>query len=508
MSVHALHCPAVTGSCLCNSPLLSLLNRWLTTAFAQRAHLRQEGARAAGTTFMTTAQDKSGGATRAEAHDLAAPAAQPAAQTGQPTVLFRKVRVFDGIGPSLSAPAYVLVEGNTITRITNREPSPPPGTLVIDGDGRTLMPGMIDAHAHTLFAGIPLMQLLTADIGYVNLVAAGVCADMLQRGFTTVRDMQGPVFGLKQAIDSNLIPGPRIYPSGAMISQTSGHADFRLISELPRNPAAPLSHSEVMGAAAIADGVDAVLRATREQLMRGASQIKIAGGGGVSSSHDPLDVTQYSEAEIRAAVGAAEDWNTYVAMHVYTPRAIQRGINAGVRSIEHGHLADDATARLMADRGIWWSLQPFTAEYPATFAPGSPNEAKHHIVVDGTDRAYQLARRYGVKTAWGTDLLFNRAGLTFQNTSLPIMTRWYTPPEVLKLVTSDNAALLAMSGPRNPYPGQLGVVREQALADLLLVDGDPTEDLGTLGDPERNLLLVMKDGRIARQAANVAAATR
>jgi imidazolonepropionase-like amidohydrolase len=240
--------------------------------------------------------------------------------------------------------------------------------------------------------------------------------------------------------------------------------------------------------------------------MRGASQIKLAGGGGVSSNHDPLDVTQFNEAELRAAVEAAEDWNTYVAIHVYTPRAIQRALRAGVASIEHGHLADDESARMMAERGVWWSLQPFTADFPVKFPPGSPNAQKLQPVIAGTDIAYELARKYQVRTAWGTDLLFDRANVGFQNTALVNMTRWYSPAEVLKMATSDNAELVAMSGPRNPYPGKLGVVQEGALADLLLVDGDPTADLSLLGDPDANLHVVMKDGQIIKQAPFVTVA--
>ena len=151
------------------------------------------------------------------------------------------------------------------------------------------------------------------------------------RGFTSVRDVGGPSFGVKRAIDEGVIAGPRIYPSGALISQTSGHGDFRQLFELPRTPTTSLSRGERLGVGAIADGVDEVLRATREQLMKGASQIKVMAGGGIASGYDPIDVTQYSQAEIEAAVGAAADWGTYVAVHAYTPRAIQRSIAAGVR---------------------------------------------------------------------------------------------------------------------------------------------------------------------------------
>lgn len=476
---------------------------------SRRPLLRQAVRATIGVTQMSAGEGPSPTRAQADATPAAgatASATTPGERTGSTGILFRNVRVFDGVGPHLSAPAHVLIQGNLITRIAGAEPTPETGVLVVDGDGRTLMPGLIDAHAHVMFAGAPLQELLLGDMSYINLLAADVCKDMLNRGFTTVRDMQGPVWGLKRAIDTGLTPGPRLYPSGAMISQTSGHGDFRVMHELPRDPSAPLSYGETVGAAAIADGVDEVLRAVREQLMQGASQIKLAGGGGVSSNHDPLDVTQYSEAELRAAVGAAEDWNTYAAIHVYTPRSIERAVLAGVRSIEHGHLADDASAKLMAERDIWWSLQPFTAEFPVKFPPGSDNDRKLQEVIAGTDTAYELAKQYQVKTAWGTDLLFNRATVPFQNTALVNMERWYTPSEVLKMATSDNAALLALSGPRNPYPGALGVVQEGALADLILVDGDPTEDLALLGDPESNILMVMKNGQVHKQSPGVSVA--
>ncbi|MCC6312645.1 MAG: amidohydrolase family protein [Thermomicrobiales bacterium] len=436
----------------------------------------------------------------------AAAAKDAAGVGGGSGVLFRDVRIFDGASPKLTPRSHVLVVGNQIVKISNAPIVPPSGAFVIDGGGRTVMPGLIDAHAHAMFAGIPLTVLLTGDPGYINVVAARDLGGMLRRGFTTIRDMQGPVFGIKQAIDSGVTPGPRIFPSGAMLSQTSGHADFRFLYEIPLDPAAPLGHAQIEGASAIADGVDEVLRATREQLMKGASQIKLAGGGGASSNYDPIDVIEYGEAEIRAAVGAAEDWNTYVAIHVYNSRSIKRAVAAGVASIEHGHLANDDAARFMAEKNVWWSLQPFTTDSPSGFPAGSENWLKQQEVRSATDTAYELAKKYRVKTAWGTDILFNPAAVADQNAYLTKMTRWYTPAEVLKMATSDNAALLALSGPRSPYKGQLGVVQMGAFADLLLVDGDPLQDLSLLGDPEANLLVVMKDGQIYKQSSTLTAA--
>ena len=224
------------------------------------------------------------------------------------------------------------------------------------------MPGLIDMHWHTMLVRPTPADLLAGDVGYLNLVAGAEATDTLMRGFTTVRDMGGPAFGLKRAIDEGIVVGPRIFPSGAMITVTSGHGDFRQPFELPRTLGAPQSRGEQIGATMIADSPDEVRVRVREQLMLGASQIKLTAGGGVASPHSPLDVSTFTEPELRAAVEAAENWGTYVTVHAYTPVAIQRAIAAGVKCIEHGHLMDEATARLIAEKGIWLSTQPFPDE--------------------------------------------------------------------------------------------------------------------------------------------------
>jgi imidazolonepropionase-like amidohydrolase len=416
--------------------------------------------------------------------------------TPAPRTLFRGARVFDGRSPTLGEPTDVVVAGNLIESIG---PASSDGSLdatrVIEAGGRVLMPGLIDAHWHAIFAAVSVIEAMTADIGYVHLVAGGEAERTLHRGFTTVRDAGGPAFALKRAIDEGKVTGPRIYPSGAFISQTAGHGDFRLRHEVPRDPSAPLSHAEVVGAAVIADGVDAVLRATREQLMLGASQIKLMAGGGVASPYDPIDVTQYTAAEMHAAVEAAENWGTYVMVHAYTPRAVNLAIDAGVRCIEHGHLLDDATAARMAEAGVWWSMQTFLDDEDAVPVPAA-SRPKALEVFTGTDRAYELARKHGVKLAWGTDTLFDAALAVKQGKQLAKMTRWFSPAEALTMATAGNAELLAMSGARNPYPAALGVVAAGAMADLLLVDGDPLADLSVLADPDRSLVVIMKDGVI------------
>ncbi|WP_127347405.1 metal-dependent hydrolase family protein [Pseudidiomarina mangrovi] len=413
------------------------------------------------------------------------------------TVLFEQVRIFDGEKLALSAPMNVLVRGNVIDTISSSPITLADGeqARIIAGNGRTLMPGLIDAHWHTMLASLPMQALLVADIGYINLVAGQQAEQTLMRGFTSVRDLSGPAFGLKRAIDDGVIKGPRIWPSGAMISQTGGHGDFRFPYEVPAPNNAGLSRGEATNAGVIADGVDEVRKRVREQLMLGATQIKLAAGGGVSSMYDPIDVAQYSEEEFRAAVEAAENWGTYVTVHAYTSRAVQTAINAGVKVIEHGQLIDDKTAQLMAKKGVWLSMQAFIDN---EFANPQSGEArvKQQLVQAGTDRAIAMAKKHKIKLAWGTDILFNPRAPKNQGAMLATMTRWFSAPEVLRMATSTNAQLLALSGPRSPYQGQLGVVKQGALADLLLVDGNPLDDLSLIADPQRNFVVIMKDGKV------------
>jgi imidazolonepropionase-like amidohydrolase len=421
------------------------------------------------------------------------------AQTPTSATLFANVRIFDGKTAVLSPPANVLVRKNVIERVSAAPIPADASVTVIAGGGRTLMPGLIDAHWHTMLVRPTPAEGLAGDVGYNNFVAGAEATDTLMRGFTTVRDLGGPSFGLKQAIDDGLVLGPRIYPSGAVITITGGHGDFRQLYELPRVIGDPLSRMEQINASMVADSPDMVRMRAREQLMLGASQIKLTAGGGVASPHSPIDVSTFVEAELRAAVEAAENWGTYVTVHAYTPTAIQRAITAGVKVIEHGHLMDDATARIMADKGIWLSIQPFLDDDDSPpFPPGSIQQIKKMQVVAGTETAYTLAKKYGIKTAFGTDILFSKALATRQGAQLPKLTRWYTVPDILKMATSANAELLALSGLRSPYSGKLGVVEEGAFADLLLVDGNPLENIKLIEDPAKNFVVIMKDGKLVK----------
>jgi len=281
-----------------------------------------------------------------------------------------------------------------------------------------------------------------------------------------------------------------------MITITSGHGDFRQAFELPRTLGSAETRMEQIGGSLLADSPDEVRLRAREQLMLGASQIKLTAGGGVASPHSPLDVSTFTEPELRAAVEAADNWGTYVTVHAYTPAAIRRALDVGVKCIEHGHLMDEAAAEAIASRGAWLSLQSFPEELGAAFPPGSEQRAKFDEVLAGVDVAYRLARTHGLKTAWGTDVLFSAALARRQGELLLMLQRWFTPAEILVMATRTNAELLALSGKRNPYPGKLGVIEEGALADLLLVDGDPLQDLGLLANPSQTLVVIMKNGTV------------
>ena len=409
-------------------------------------------------------------------------------------ILFDQVRVFDGQSSELSEPTRVLVLGNRIVAI-GPEVEAGPEARVIDGNGNTLMPGLIDAHVHLTFSALTMAELMSPELTpQIALEASAREAEaMLMRGFTAVRDVGGPIWELRAGISAGQFKGPRVWPSGATISQTAGHGDFRLPHERSRRFFGEPSRAELLGATFIADGRDEVLTAVRENLRFGASQIKLMAGGGTSSAYDPIDVTQYTFDEMRAAVEAAEDWGTYVTVHSYTPRAIRRAIEAGVRVVDHGQLLDEETLQLMVENEVWLSLQVLRASTPDM---DPLRLAKRRPIIENQPRVWQMARDLGVKLAWGTDFLFEPALNDQQNEHIVMLEEWFSPAEALKLVTHDNAQLLTLSGLRSPYQERLGVVAEDALADLLLVRGNPLEDLALIADPGNNFLVIMKDGRI------------
>jgi imidazolonepropionase-like amidohydrolase len=416
-------------------------------------------------------------------------------------VVFESVRVFDGKSEALTPLVNVLVEGNKIKSISPTNIEIMPGAKRIQGNGKTLMPGLIDVHVHMAFGALTMKEMMSPMLseGVIVEKTSKGAEEMLQRGFTSVRDAGGPIFPLKIAIDEGKFNGPRIWPSGATISQTAGHGDFRTPEEKSRRFFGEPSRAERYNATFIADGRDEVLTAVRENLRFGASQIKLMAGGGTSSAYDPVDVTQYTFDEMRAAVEAAEDWGTYVMVHAYTPRAIQRAIEAGVKCVEHGQMLDEKTLRLMARKKVWLSTQNLVEDTPDM---DPLRREKRKPVIEGQAKVWPMAKKLKVKLAWGTDFLFEPELNALQNEYILRLQKWFSNAEILKIVTHDNAELLQLSGLRSPYPGKLGVVEEGALADLILVDGNPLDDLSLIAQPKEKFLIIMKDGEIHKNLIN------
>ncbi|MFN4160226.1 MAG: amidohydrolase family protein [Gemmobacter sp.] len=419
------------------------------------------------------------------------------AQTPGRAMVLTNLRHFDGTTRAIQQGRDIVIEGDRITALVSPGEGPADAQR-IDCGGRTAIPGLIDMHAHLTLAGTTMLAALAGDVALVHLISGKTAEAMLMQGFTTVRDVGGPVFGLKTAIDKGLVAGPRVFPSGAMLSQTSGHGDFRFLSDLPRTGQTPAHPTEAQGVAVIADGVPEVLRRTREQLMKGATQIKIMAGGGVSSLYDPLDTAQYTADEMRAAAQAAADWGTYVCAHVYTDEGIRRCMETGVRCIEHGQLAGEETVRMISDSGTWWSIQPFLADADSNPKSDPVQAAKQQEVARGTERAFELARKYPVKMSFGTDVLFNPEGVGSIGRQLNKFPRFMAPLDALHLATGAAGELLALSGPRVAYPGALGVIAPGAMADVLVLDGDLGASLDPIENHATDLRLIVKGGRVIK----------
>ena len=408
------------------------------------------------------------------------------------STLFRNGRVFDGTGEELLEGVEVLVDSDRIAEVSD-VPIQSATAEVVDLQGRTLMPGLIDAHFHALAA--------SPDLGAVESMPESLLAQharrnleaTLQRGFTTIRDAAGADYGLARAIDAGLIAGPRLFYSGHALTQTGGHGDFRGYESEPVVCSCGVGSRRF---ATIADGITEVRRAAREELRRGATQIKIMGSGGVSSPSDPIGNLQYSEEEIRAIVWEAYSWGTYVMAHVYTPEAIRRCIEYGVRSIEHANLIDAETAAFAAERGAF--VVPTLATYESLARRGAslgfPRVSldKLGAVSEAGVASLELLHDAGVKMGFGTDLL--GAMHEDQLTEFAIRARALPNIEILRQATSVNAEILARAG-------ELGTVAAGALADLIVVDGDPVADLGTLSGQGERIVLVMKGGRIYKRSS-------
>ncbi len=417
------------------------------------------------------------------------------AQNDVNQILITNAKIFDGTDKLVEG-KDVLIQENKIVKIGENIPVTKDGrTQVIDAGGRTMTPGFMDMHAHTMLQ-MPFGLGANSDEYYWAYVSTQAANMYLSQGYTTVRDVGGNCFSLKKAIDQGIVDGPRIYASGPMLSQTSGHSDHRTDAYASQLVADEPSIFMKFNQVQVADGRAEVLIAVRENLRRGASQIKICVGGGTGSYADPLDVTQYTPDEIQAAVEAAEDWGTYVTAHVYNSAGIVRAIENGVKCIEHGNLMDEATMKLMKETNTWLSPQVIVYTYhPNGYT--DDQKAKHDQAYDGIDNMFQAAKKVGFDNiVFGSDIITSLDELSTINKEFELRTEWFTPTEILNQATGKSAELLQLSGERNPYPVKIGVIAEGAYADLLLIDGNPLEDLTILQDAEANLALIMKDGKV------------
>ena len=357
------------------------------------------------------------------------------------------------------------------------------------------MPGLIDTHQHLNQGGLTANELLNGNVYFIGIAQAKEAERTLMRGVTTVRDPGGDSFGVKEAIDRDLVPGPRIETAGPVIGQTNGHGDNRLpYTGHPRFDHVGVTPDRRLNLSYLTDGSPEVMAASRETLRQGASFIKIMAGGGVGSVHDPIDSTQFTEEEMRAAVRVAADWHTYVAAHAYMSEAVRRAIDAGVKVIEHGHMIDEETMKYAVSKDIWFTSQylVFTIDIPGLT---ESQKTKQREVLKSVENFFALATKYNAKLTFGTDLNLG-VDTSLQNKELVMRSKWFTPYEIFVQATSRAGELIALAGPRNPYPGKLGVIEEGAYADMLLVDGNPLENIELVGHPETSFVLIMKDGTI------------
>ena len=399
--------------------------------------------------------------------------------------IFANAAVLDGTRKERREGYHVLVEDDRIKEVADR-PITCAGAEIIDVAGRTLMPGLIDAHVHVIAVDAALARLAEQPLTLTSLQAARVMEGMLARGFTSIRDAGGADGGLAEAVALGLVRGPRLFPSGQALSQTGGHGDLR---PRTRSVVSCACCEYGAGLARIADGVDECRRAARDELRKGATQIKIMASGGVASPYDPIWNLQYSNEEMRAIVEEARAWRTYVLAHAYTPEAIRRAIDNGVHSIEHANLIDAATAAHVAAAGAF--VVPTLVTYDSLYRFGRElgipevSLAKLGEVREAGLHSLEILQQASVKIGYGTDLL--GAMHRHQSHEFVIRAEAMSPFDIIRSATIVNAELLNRSG-------ELGIVAPGALADLIAVDGDPLADISLLDGQGEHLSVIMKDG--------------
>ncbi len=412
-----------------------------------------------------------------------------------PTTLIKNVSIFKGTSGELITGKDVVLVGNKIGKIIPAGGDGSGYAEVIDGKGGYLTPGLIDNHWHCVLA-LDYGVVFSSPAQYLDAVATWEAKELLMRGVTTVRDAGGNTVGLKLATDQGYVTGPRIYPSQAVLSQYSGHTDFRNKNFLPKEWGGPVDPVERMGLGLLVNGRDQMLQAVRNNLYQGATQIKLAVSGGVSSYSDPLYANEFLPEEIEAAVMAAEDYGTYVMTHVHNAVAIKRALKAGVKSIEHAMLADEEAIKMIAEKGAYASVQALVAkQLLSVYKESDPRLAKAQAAWSNVGNVMGWIKKYNVKMGWGTDLLEGLDTRAQQLDDLVLRKKWFSSAELMIQATGNNGEIVALTGQRNPY-GKLGVIEEGAMADVLIYSKNPLEDVAVVADPENNLKLIIKDGKV------------
>jgi len=413
-------------------------------------------------------------------------AGEPQGKRAMTQYHFKNFELLDPEREELAGGHEILVEGAHIREVSAK-PIKAPEASVIDCGKRTLMPGLIDSHVHVVLSEVSLPRLEQMPLTLMTARAAVLMRNMLDRGFTSVRDTGGADWGLKEAVDQWLLPGPRLFIAGKALGPTGGHSDGRRRTDHGTRCHCCDALHFAMG---LADGVAEVRKAVREEMRQGCDQVKIMMSGGVASPYDPLDSLQFSPEEVAAAVEEAHAFGRYVCAHAYTPEAITRAAEAGVRTIEHGNLIDDASAKLMASKGMYLIANLVTyyemKKRAAEYGMSADMLAKNDLVIDGGIRSLEICKRAGVPVAYGTDLLGQLQGE--QSREFIIRAEVQKPIEIIRAATLIGAEIVRQVG-------KLGCIKPGAFADLLVVDGNPLRDLGLLQEQGKFLAAIMKGGR-------------
>jgi len=411
-------------------------------------------------------------------------------------VLIKNVNIFDGKNVKLKMGQDVLVEANLINKI-GKGLKANSRAKVIDGGGRVLTPGFIDAHTHIALIA-PFDKLENEYTGvYVGAAGGQMAENMLMRGFTTVRDAGGASIGIQRAIDDGWFAGPRIFSSGAFITQTSGHLDMSDRTSAHEHVGGHHSHAQLIGHYAAVDGKAEMLGAARQQFRNGATQLKLATNGGISAAYSPLDLDQFTDDELGAAAETAKAFGSYFMVHAYYDNAVSRAIDFGARSIEHGHMMTEKSVKKMKKKNVY-----LVVEALMSLSDGSPDftpeqQEKFDLAKAGFMKMIKLAKKHKLKIALGSDTFLSREAYDLQALEWTARAKLFSSAEVMKQATSIGAELIELSGERNRYrEGPLGVIKVGAYADLVLVDGNPLKDITILSNAEKNLKLIMKDGKI------------